>query len=383
MKQSFKLAAAAYVVVAMAVAVASCSRQSSSTPLSPTAATGASSRASADATLKVTKPVNMSPANGALLEQGDIVLTVKNSDPLFDPTLSSKLSYSFELWTTDSPSVMIYAGPTVTGTAGTTSHQIPSTVELVGERAYKWHVRSYFPELGNSEYSDFTTFVAPTNKGYIKVVPGGSELYDPMLDGTTVGQRVGPMTYIPGKGFQMDSEQSWIEYIMPETCRQCEFSAIVNQLHSVSSTEDPKNTVISARVCCAAFNDNAYRLSVDKRGNNAVAWRFITGDTSSYIETLGPNERPVVNFRFANQYFVEARWRNQVFTVTYRQDGPNGPLMYQASKPYGREYRPTPMAVYAGRPWVAGERGEPSTVEGMIIRQMWMSPNPRPAFANR
>ena len=82
--------------------------------------------------------------------------------------------------------------------------------------------------------------------------------------------------------------------------------------------------------------------------------------------------------------FVEAKWPGiQIFTVTYRQDGPNGPLMYQGSKPYGREYRPNPLVVYAGRPWLAGERGEPSTVEGMIIRQMWMSPNPRPAFANR
>jgi len=376
MKQSFKLAIAAYLLAA----TAACSRQASA-PGSPTAASGASSRVSADATLKASAPRPVSPANGVRLNPGEIVLTVQNSVPTFDPTL--KPTYSFELWT-DGPEIagsMVYAGPSEGGTAGTTSHLVPGTVELIGERTYKWRVRSYIG-LDNSEYSAWSTFVAPTNTGYIR----GNELYDPMLDGTTIGAVHGAVSFVPGKGFQMGGRDSWIEYVMQATCTQCEFSAILNNIHSVSSTEDPKDSVISAKVGTAAnqpFNDNPYRLSVDKRGNNAVAWRFISGDTSNYIETLGTGERPVINFRSANQYFVEAKWRGQVFTVTYRQDGPNGPIMYQGSKPYSREYRPNPMVAYAGRPWLGGQRGEPSTVEGMIIRQIWLSPNPRPAFANR
>jgi hypothetical protein len=339
--------------------------------------------------LKASAPIPQSPANGARLEPGDIVFTVRNSVPTYDPTLA--LTYSFELFP-DGPEVPagapLYAGASASG-SGTTSHALPSSVSLDAERTYKWRVRSYVAgTTQNSEYSAWSTFVAPTNKGYLKVVTGldgrpEGELYDPMLDGTTIGRIHGPVTYHPGKGFEMDSDESWIEYIMPETCRQCEFSAILNNIHSVSSTEDPKNSVISARVGFSAFNDNPYRLSVDKRGNNAVAWRFITGDTGNYIETLGTGERPFVNFRRDNQYYVEAKWRGQVFTVTYRDNGPTGTILYQSGKPYSREYRPSPMVVYAGRPWVGGDRGEPSTVEGMIIRQMWLSPNARPGYANK
>ncbi len=372
MKHRSRLAAA----VCLPLLVAACSRQSSA-PVSPSASAVASTHVSADATLKVSAPVPQSPANGARLDPGEIVLVARNSVPTYDTTL--QLTYSFELWTdgTDTTGALLYAGPSTSGN-GTTSHTIPQTVDLIGERTYKWRVRSYVG-LDNSEYSAWSTFVAPTNTGYIR----GNELYDPMLDGTTVGRIHGAVTFIPGKGFRMESRESWIEYIMPATCTDCEFSALLNNIHSVSSTEDPKDTVISARVGFSAFNDNPYRLSVDKRGNNAVAWRFITGDTSNYIETLGSGERPVVNFRSANQYFVQATWRSNFFEVTYRQDSPTGLLMYKAGKPFGRQYRPNPLVAYAGRPWIAGERGEPSTVEGMIIRQLWLSPNARPAFANR
>ena len=80
------------------------------------------------------------------------------------------------------------------------------------------------------------------------MVPGGAELYDPMLDGTTIGTRFGPMTYIRGQGLPMDSESAGSNTSCRTRAKQCEFSALVNNLHSVSSTEDPKNTVISARV---------------------------------------------------------------------------------------------------------------------------------------
>jgi len=341
----------------------------------------------ADATLKVTAPENQSPPGGQTLTPGDLVLVVKNSRRLYDPTM--RLTYSFEIWSdgTDVAGFLRYAGPSAEGTDGTTSHTVPASVELTPEHIYKWRVRSYVG-LDNSEYSAWSTFVAPTNTGYIRSLGNGSaEIYDPMTDGRTIGSIHGAVNFVPGVGFEMGARDSWIEYVMPEpdTCNACEFSAILNHLHSVSNDEDPKDSVISARVGFSAFNDNPYRLSVDKRGNNAVAWRFITGDAGSYIETLGTGERPIVNFRFANQYFVEARWtRNpSIFTVTYRQDNATGPILYRASKAYGREYRPHPLVAYAGRPWIGGERGEPSTVAGMIIRQLWLSPNPRPAFANR
>jgi hypothetical protein len=39
--------------------------------------------------------------------------------------------------------------------------------------------------------------------------------------------------------------------------------------------------------------------------------------------------------------------------------------------------------VFAGSPFHSGDRGDPSTVEGMTIRQIWVSSRPRPAGANQ
>ncbi len=390
MKHSYLVAVA---VCATVFAVA-CG-DSPATPTSPSASAAASSATVANGEeLKATAPQLQSPGNGSSPPAGDITFVIVNATYTDFPGGPGR--HRFEL--VNSAGTQLFQGDTVVGSGTTTSLLLPQniTFNLTPDATYRWRARAFCipgdmncgdTTIGRvGPWSAFFSFVAPNFLGYNVAVAGGGELYDPLLTEATVGDRHGPMHYVPGKGYQLDSRESWIEYVMKDTCRQCEFSAILNNIHSVSATEDPKDSVISAKVGRAnegAFNDNAYRLSVDKRGNNAVAWRFITGDTGNYIETLGSGERPVVNFRSANQYFVEAKWRNQQFTVTYRENGPTGAIMYQGGKPYGREYRPNPLVAYAGRPWLGGQRGEPSTVEGMIIRQIWFSPNPRPSFANR
>ena len=59
-----------------------------------------------------------------------------------------------------------------------------------------------------------------------------------------------------------------------------------------------------------------------------------------------------------------------------------GQNIYNFGKPYDGFYRPEPHVVYAGGgPARAGL--EAQTVPGMIIRQIWVSERPRPAFANK
>jgi hypothetical protein len=373
MKHSSKLAAA----VCLSVVAAACSRQASA-PASPTATAVTQPNLNPDATLKVTAPQNQSPPNGQTLSQGDIVLVVKNSRPLYDPAL--KLTYSFEIWSdgTDIPGFMRFAGPAAEGSDGTTSLTVPNNVELTPEHVYKWRVRSYVG-LDNSEYSAWTTFVAPTNTGYIR----GNELYDPLDNGTTVGRIFGPVTFLPGQGVRLESKSSWIEYVMPATATTGEFSAIFTGLTVKNvESEDPKDRVLTMREGFAPMNDNRFRFSIDVRGNGAAAWRFLTGSTTSYIETVGAGERPPLGFRRANTYFIRGVWNGSRLQVTYK-DLTNGTTLYDAGKGYGGTYRPAPQVVYVGSPWVGGERGEPSSYDGMVVRQVWMSPNPRPAFANR
>jgi len=171
---------------------------------------------------------------------------------------------------------------------------------------------------------------------------------------------------------------------MPQTLTGGEYSALITNVTNISNTEDPKWRVISIREGQAPMNDNRYRMTVDKRGNGAVAWRFLTGDARSgkYIETVG-SERVRYRFQGNLTYLVSATWNGGVFRVQYREGGAGGTVVYDFGKGYGGVYAPSPMMVYAGSPWVPGERGEPSTLKDMIIRQIWVSPNPRPAFANK
>lgn len=360
-------------VCALAVAVA-CSRHAPS-PSAPSAANPVSAAANSDgSTLKVGAPTLQSPINGARLEQGaPVVLVAGNSTTTF--TTPIELSYRFEV---TSPTGAVIDNTLVPGGAGSTSRPLDASL-LEGEATYSWRARAEYQGVGGP-WSGAQSFVAPPTFGYIR----GNELYDPLWNGQTVGRIEGPATWIPNVGLRMDSASTIIEYALPQALIAGEYSALVTGLTNISNTEDPKWRVLSMREGQSAMNDNDYRMTVDKRGNGAIAWRFLSGDNRSgrYIETIGA-ERQRYRFQDHLTYFVSASWRGGFFRVVYREGGADGITVYDYGKPYGGTYAPSPHMVYAGSPWRPGERGEPSTVKGMIIRQIWVSPNPRPAYANK
>ena len=119
-----------------------------------------------------------------------------------------------------------------------------------------------------------------------------------------------------------------------------------------------------------------------KRGDPAgvVAWRLVThGDQ---VDTEGA-ERQFVPFDTSAHYFWEATWRNNFFNVLIKKDGVAGTTIYSKGKHFeGRAYDPNPHVIYLGAP--VGRSGpEGASVDGVIIRQVWVSSRPRPAFANQ
>ena len=316
-------------------------------------------------TLKVTAPVAQSPVNDAKPQTSPVTLVASASTGKF--TTAPTLQYRF-----------LVMGPTGaivqdSGLQPKPSFDVSASLEL--DKRHTWVVRAEWN--GNvGPWSTAASFIAPAG-GYIN----GSELYDPLINGTTVGSINGPITFIKGQGARMESESSFIEYQLPVTLVEGEFSALVTGLGVISSTEDPKDRVITMREGSASINDNLYRMSVDKRGNGNVAWRFLTGP-GDYIETQGA-ERTHVDFHESLTYFVKATWQGGFFNVEYREGGFNGSTVYNFGKAYSRSYVPTPHMVFAGSPFRSGDRGDPSTVEGMTIRQIWVSSRPRPAGANQ
>ncbi len=367
MQQRTFLRIAATALIALAVACGNKSGTPTS-PASPTPTAPGGDAAADGSTLKVNAPTPVSPIGGVQLQTTKPTLVWTAASGKY---VSSTFSYRAQLMT---------ATGTLLKETTTPGLQWTTTDDLEVSTVYQWRVR---PEIGTylgpwSSTASFKTVDKPT--AFLR----GNELYDPLIDGTTLGTIHGPVHFVPGVGLALDADDAYVEYTLPQALTEGEYSALITNLAVISPTEDPKWRVISMREGRAAFNDNPYRMSVEKRGNGAVAWRFISGDNSSgaYIETVG-SERVVLEMHESLTYFYKVTWSGGVFNVLIKEGGVNGTTLYNYGKPYDGVYQPSPHNVYIGSPYAPGDRGEPGSCEGMIIRQIWVSGKPRPSYINQ
>ena len=357
--------------VLCATALAMACGKGSSNPATPTASPAVDAGAASDgSTLKVSPPTLQSPVGGSQLPVGQqVVLTIANAALTFAPPVP--LQYEFEVY--NASNVRVFRALVNGGSSGTTS--VVVTAALDGQRTHSWQARAvYLGELG--PWSQRQSFTSPVNDGYIS----GSELYDPLINGRTVGTPVGPVTFIPGLGAKLESQAAHIVYELPTPLNEGEFSVLVTNLHE--NTEGGKTKLFAMGDGYSDIVVNEYRMSVEKRGDppGIVAWRFIARDDQ--IDTEGA-EREFVPFDPSRTYFWEATWRNNFFNVLIRRDGVNGQEIYDKGKHWeGRGYEPKQHVLYIGAP--VGRSGlDGASVDQVIIRQVWVSARPRPAFANQ
>jgi hypothetical protein len=354
--------------VCLLAAVISCGKNSPA-PVSPTGSAQSSSNAAPDgSTVKAGAPVPQAPPNGSKPDQVDgIVLVVSNPSLKYG---NAPLSLHFQV--TNAAGAVVADTADIPAGAGTTSYTV-SPVLLEADQTYSWKARV---ETGGQPgpWSAVWTFIAPQNDGYIR----GSELYDPLINGKTVGSPTGPMTFIPGVGLRFHSQLSFVAYVLPQTLTEGEFSLIVTDMNA--NTDGGKTKLFAMGEGFDDIVTNNRRMTVEKRGDPAgiVAWRFITHDDQ--VDTEGP-ERVFVNFKASNTYFWQATWRANRFEVLIRDGGVDGVQIYRIGKNFeGRAYDPVPHVVYLGAP--VGRSGEAgASVDNVTYRQIWVSGRPRPAFA--
>ena len=356
---------------ALGLAVA-CSK-SSPNLTSPSAARPGTANVAADgSTLKVTAPTPQSPINNQAITTGnDITLVVTNASASF--TTPVALAYRFEVY--DASGNRVYSSSLIAGgSAGTTSHLLSDSAALEGDQRYAWRARAEF-EGETGPWSSSASFIAPNTTGYIR----GNELYDPLVNGKTIGQVHGPVTFIPGVGAKLESQLSYISYQLGQTLTEGEFSILITGMPT--NTEGDKTKLFAMGEGYSDIVTNDRRMSVEKRGNPAgiVAWRFLTHDART--ETEGA-ERRLVNFNESQHYFWQATWRNNRFNLLIQEGGVDGRTVYNFGKGFsGRAYDPDPHVIYIGAP--TGRSGSTAaSVDHVIIRQVWVSGRPRPGFAN-
>jgi len=339
-----------------------------SSPAGPSPATGGGNDSGATpdgTTLKVTAPTPVSPANGSTLADNNVSLTITGSAGKFATV--SPLAYRFQI---------LLNGAVVKQFRGATLQwKLPTDLE--SNTSYAWRARAEQSTFFGPWSAEWTFKTAEQPEGYIQ----GGELYDPLVDGKSIGRLHGPVTFIPGVGAKMNNWSAFIEYHLQQTVTGGEFSMLVTNL--ATNTEGDKTKIMSMieGPNLQSITNNDRRFTIEKRGQpaGAIAWRVIT--SRDQIDTVG-SERVRRSFSTSKTYFWKATWGGGRFNLLIREGGVNGAQIYSFGKHYGGVYDPNPHYAFVGGP--AGRAGSDSgTVNDIIVRQVWLSSRDRPAFANK
>lgn len=332
----------------------------------------------------LTQPAIETPANNQQLDTLRPTLTVRNA------TSSQAGTRTYEFQISDSTGFTSALTSHVTGFAatisqtgvaegagGTTSFTPPQ--DLQPTTLFYWRARA-IQGATTGPWSETGRFRSKL-VGFMRA----GELYDPLVHGETVGERIGSTTFVPGRGLQLNDGVSFVRYRLPQTVLTGEFSMDVEGLRANGPGDKAK--VFGMQEGDTDFITNDYRIDIQYRGvqgfpPNAIQWRVIYGDA----DDLDVRYEPDTAKRFASVYELNAattyHWkftwgpniRLEVFT-----GGLGGGVMYDYGMPAPRgTYDPNPHVAYLGAP--VGRSGtESASIPGTIYRNVWLSNRPRPA----
>jgi hypothetical protein len=340
------------------------------TPVSPTSTeAGGNGAGPAGETLKATAPSPQSPINN---QQPDtLVLVAGKSNPSYAVGTPPTYAYEFEVRNSGGTATVCPA-VTVPGGSGSSVSATPNcTLEF--DQPYTWRARAVFAGAAGP-WSANATFRAPAG-GYIR----GNEIFDPLTTSRTAGAISGPTEFIPGTGIRLLDHTSFVTYRMT-TLEAGEISMMI--LNADEGNPGDKSKVFSMQEG-EDVNDittDDYRFTAELRGRNygapgSVTFRIIYGDGVSRDA-----ERQQINFDSSIWYFWRFTWRTGIARLEVKENGPSGRTVFDHSEGTGSHpYRPTPHLVHLGAP--AGRAGLiDATMPGIIIKNLWVSSRPRPAF---
>ena len=360
-----------FVVTGIAAVLAlslACSRQTA-TPTSPSSLSGANGTgAAADgSTLKATPPVPVSPVND--VQVSDLpTLTATASTMKF--TDSAALQYRFEIFNE--------VGAKVQDSGLVSSPSFKVTATLGFRKRHTWRARAE-RDGAVGPWSTTGSFVSAEG-GYIR----GNEVFDPLYNGATVGELIGPTTFVPDKGIRLEANTGYVRYLIPQTITSGEFSMEVEGLRANAFGD--KSKVFGMSGASGDFITDPYRVDIQYRGTggappNSITFRALYGsatDTSvRYEPDTGTRFVSVFALSPSTTYYWKATWGSE-FRVTVKEGGINGRTIYDVGvrSPRGT-YAPVPHYAYLGTP--TGRSGaESASIPGTIYRNVWIGARPRP-----
>lgn len=358
---------AAGLVAAFAIA---CGRESTP-PTAPDASRGVAADAAPDgSTLKSTAPEPTDPINDKQLTDAP-TLTATAASMKYGPPLA--LQYRFQ--------VMAPGGAIVqdSGLVPTPSFRV--TASMAFKTRHTWRVRAEH-QGENGPWSATASFIS-SEGGFIR----GNQLFDPLFNGTSVGELIGPVTFLPNQGARLETVTSYVRYHLPQTLTAGEFSMEVEGLRA--NAPGDKTKVFSMGSDAPDFITDPYRVDIQYRGTagfppNAVQFRVLYGSATKLSLRYEPDTAirlaSIINFAPTQTSFWTFTWGNGEVRLVIRNGGAkdNGTVLYNQGVPTPNGiYNPQPHMIYLGAP--TGRSGaESASIPGAIYRNVYVGPSPRP-----
>lgn len=346
---------------AVAVAVA-CSRTAA--PTAPPAPAVSASSAADGSTLNVSAPAPTAPINSAQVTSAP-TLTASAATGAG----TAALQYRFELYNETGTKVE------TSSLVNSPSYTVTATLDF--QKNYTWRVRAEYQDHAGP-WSSMAKFVSP-NGGYIHT----GEVFDPIYNGATVGERIGQTTFV-ANGIRLENSGSYVRYAIPGSVTAGEFSVEVSGLRP--NNQGDKCKVMSMSSDGANFITDPFRVDVQYRGAsgappNAITFRALYGSADDLDKRYEPDTTTRQNSVFLldpnTVYYWKFVWGSEA-RVTVRTGGINGPILYNfgVPSPIGT-YRPNPWYAYIGSP--TGTSGtEAASPPGAIYKNVWISSRARP-----
>ena len=360
-------------VLAAAVAMTTAACGDDSSPTTPTPAAA-----------NVTAPALGTPADNEQLETLRPTLTVRNATSdqngarVYEFQISDNTNFTAAT-TSNVPGFAATVSKTgvAEGSGGTTSFTVEQ--DLQPTTLFYWRARAV--------QASATGPWSPTGRFKSKLVGfnRAGELYDPLIHGETVGEIVGPATFLGGRGIQLNTGNSFVRYLLPQTVTSGEFSMDVEGLRANGPGDKAK--VFGMQEGQGDFITNRYRVDIQYRGAtgvppNAITFRALYGSA----DDLSVRYEPDTATRFASvfalnpaaTYHWRANWGSE-FRLTVLEGGVTGAPIYNVGMASRNGvYAPTSHYAYLGAP-VGRSGAEAATIPGTVYRNVWLSSRARPA----
>jgi hypothetical protein len=333
----------------------------------------------------LTAPGLASPADNAQADTLRPTLTVRNATAdqtgtrVYEFQISDSSGFASSASNVPGFAATVSKGGVPEGTGGTTSFTVEQ--DLQPTTLFYWRARAV-QGTSTGPWSQ-TARVKSKLMGFSR--PG--ELYDPLIHGETVGERVGSTDFVPGKGIRLNSNLSYVKYLLPQTVANGEFSLEVEGLRANAPGDKAK--VFGMQEGQDDYITNRYRVDIQYRGSagfppNSVQFRVLYGDDPCcrYEPDTDTRFRSVLLLDPSTTYYWKFTWgreNGEVRTVLKEGgiDGTNTLYNVGVRTPDGR-YTPSPQYAYLGAP--TGRSGnESASITGTIYRNVWLSSRARPA----